>query len=51
MPPVTIEDRKKELRLLLQQMQQRPSRDWSEERDRVALLNRMIAGGESGTRH
>ena len=51
MPPVTIDDRKKELRLLLQQMQQRPSRDWSEAQDRVVLLNRMIGAGESGTRH
>ena len=51
MPPVTNDDRKRELRLLLQQMQAKPSRDWSDERDRVVLLNRMIAAGESGTRH
>jgi hypothetical protein len=51
MPPVTIDDRKKELRLLLRQMQARPSRDWSEAQDRVALLNRMIATGNHGTRH
>ena len=51
MPPVTTDDRKKELRLLLRQIQQRPSRDWSEARDRVVLLNHMIAAGEHGTRH
>ena len=51
MPPVTIDDRKKELRLLLRQIQQRPSRDWSEARDRVVLLNHMITAGEHGTRH
>jgi len=51
MPPVTIDDRKKELRLLLQQMQAQPSRDWSEGRDRVVLLNRMIAAGAQATRH
>ena len=51
MQPVTIEDRKRELRLLLRQIQERPSRDWSDARDRVVLLNRMIAAGEQGTRH
>lgn len=50
MPPVTTEDRKKKLRLLLRQMRERPSRDWSEAQDRVVLLN-LIAAGESGTRH
>jgi hypothetical protein len=51
MPRVTIDDRKKELRLLLRQMQERPSRDWSEARERVVLLNHMIAAGEHRTRH
>ena len=51
MPPVTNDDRKRELRLLLQQMQQHPSRDWSDGRDRVVLLNRMIAAGDHATRH
>ena len=51
MQPVTMDDRKKELRLLLQQIQERPSHDWSDARDRVALLNNMIAARERGTRH
>jgi len=51
MPPVTIDDRKKELHLLLRQIKERPSHDWSEARDRVVLLNHMIAAGERGTRH
>lgn len=48
MSGVTIEDRKKELAVLLQQMQEQPSRDWSEERARVAVLNQMIAANGVG---
>lgn len=47
MDPVTIEDRKKELRVLLDQIQANPSRDWSEERGRIAVLRQMIAADES----
>lgn len=43
MTPVTIEDRKKELRTLLAQMRDHPSRDWSAERQRVIVLQEMIA--------
>lgn len=48
MSGVTIEDRKKELSVLLQQMQEQPSRDWTEQRERVAVLTQMIAASENG---
>jgi len=50
-PSVTIDDRVKELHLLLRQIQERRSHDWSEARDSVVLLNHMIATAEHGTRH
>lgn len=40
----TTEDRAKELQTLLQQMRNHPERDWAEARDRVAVLQRMLAG-------
>ena len=43
MTPVTIDDRKKELRTLLDQIRTHPSKDWTRERQRVVVLNRMIA--------
>jgi hypothetical protein len=43
MDPVTIDDRKNELHTLLAQMQSKPSRDWTAERMRVAILQQMIA--------
>ena len=43
MEEVSIDDRKKELQTLLKQMEAQPSRDWTEERKRVAVLNEMIA--------
>lgn len=43
MVPVTIEHRKKELRTLLGQIRSQPSRDWSQARQRVVVLQRMIA--------
>ena len=46
MQPVTIEDRKKELRTLLDQIQARPSHDWTAERERVVVLQRMIEAHE-----
>lgn len=51
MDPVTIEDRKKELHTLLEQMQAHPSRDWSKERERVAVLQQMIAAQEARKTH
>lgn len=46
MEAVTIDDRKKELRTLLDRMQAKPSHDWTTERDRVVVLQRMIAADE-----
>jgi len=46
MQPVTIDDRKKELRMLLEKIQARPSHDWSTERERVVVLKQMIADQE-----
>ncbi|MBN8830725.1 MAG: hypothetical protein J0G94_08890 [Sphingomonadales bacterium] len=47
MEPVTIEDRKKELRVLLDQIEAAPSRDWSRERERIVVLQQMIAAAEN----
>ena len=44
MTPVTVDDRKRELRALLDQMRRQPSRQWQEERRRVQVLQSMIAG-------
>ncbi|MCB2014271.1 MAG: hypothetical protein R3E11_11005 [Sphingobium sp.] len=41
--PVTIDDRKKELRTLLDNIRARPSHDWSAERRRIVVLQQMIA--------
>lgn len=46
MTPVTIDDRKKELHSLLEQIQANPSRDWTKERERVVVLQQMIAADE-----
>lgn len=43
MQPVTIDDRKRELRALLDKIRTHPSQDLSAERQRVVILNRMIA--------
>jgi len=43
MDAVTLEDRKKELRVLLGKMQAFPSQDWTRERERVVVLQEMIA--------
>ncbi|MFT3964907.1 MAG: hypothetical protein QM690_03360 [Sphingobium sp.] len=48
MEPVTIDDRKKELKVLLQQMQEQPSRDWTVQKQRASVLTEMIAAGERG---
>lgn len=49
MDTVTTEDRRKELKVLLQQMQDQPSRDWTAERERAAVLTQMIAASETGS--
>lgn len=46
MEPVTIDDRRKELRSLLDQIDANPSRDWSSERTRIVVLQQMIAADE-----
>tara|TARA_R110000787_G_scaffold56747_2_gene130255 strand:+ start:534 stop:692 length:159 start_codon:yes stop_codon:yes gene_type:complete len=46
MEPVTIDDRKQELRTLLDKIRERPSHDWSRERERIVVLQQMIAGHE-----
>lgn len=42
MQPTTMEDRRKELRSLLDQMQAHPERDWTEEKRRVNVLREML---------
>jgi hypothetical protein len=51
MDSVTIDDRKKELRTLLDLIQTSPSRDWTDERARVVVLQRMIAADEAHKTH
>ena len=46
MDGVTIEDRKKELRVLLNKIQAFPSQGWDRERQRVVVLQEMIAAEE-----
>lgn len=42
MTPVTMEDRRKELRTLLEQIEAHPERDWSSVRERVNVLREML---------
>lgn len=43
MQAVTEGDRRKELAVLLDQIQAHPERDWSAARTRIATLNKLIA--------
>lgn len=43
MDPVTIEHRRQELQSLLARIQANPSRDWNRERQRVVVLQQMVA--------
>jgi hypothetical protein len=43
MNPVTLADRKQELRILLDQIESQPSHDWTQARERVRILQDMIA--------
>jgi hypothetical protein len=43
MQAVTEGDRRKEVRVLLEQIQAHPERDWTEARRRLATLNKLIA--------
>ena len=45
----TLKDREQELRSLLDQISSHPERDWTLERERVAVLQRMIAGAQRST--
>ena len=47
MTPVTLDDRKKELRTLLDAMKARPERDGTQARERIRILNEMIAADEA----
>lgn len=47
MKETTLEDRKHELKQLLEQIEAHPERDWSEEKKRVAVLQKMIADLEA----
>ena len=47
MQGTTLEDRKKELRRLLDQMSAHPERDWTKERERVAVLREMVFAAEA----
>lgn len=42
----TLKDREQELRSLLDQISNHPERDWTLERERVLVLQRMIAGAQ-----
>ena len=43
MTETTIEDRERELRALLDRIEAHPERAWSDERQRVAVLPRLVA--------
>lgn len=43
MTETTIEDRERELRALLDRIEAHPERAWTEERRRVAVLQRLLA--------
>lgn len=43
MQAVTEGDRRKEIRVLLEQIQAHPGRDWSTARRRLATLTRLVA--------
>lgn len=45
----TIADRERELAALLQQISEHPEREWREERERVAVLQRMLAAEQSSS--
>ena len=47
MNPVTIEDRKTELRTLLEAIKAHPERDWTQARERIRILNEMVAAHEA----
>jgi|EndMetStandDraft_4_1072995.scaffolds.fasta_scaffold544992_2 hypothetical protein len=51
MNPVTIQDRKTELRALLDTVKAHPEHDWTQERERIRILNEMVAADEARRQH
>ena len=47
MHQTTTEDRRKELRSLLDQIEAHPERDWTEARQRIAVLQSKLAAEEA----
>jgi len=47
MDPVTMQHRREELQSLLARIKSSPSRDWNRERQRVLVLQQMVAGEAS----
>ena len=47
MQPTTNDDRRRELRRLLDEISAHPERAWTEERERVAVLQRLLAAEEA----
>lgn len=43
MTETTMEDRQRELRALLDRIEAHPERAWTEERERIAVLQRLLA--------
>lgn len=43
----TMDDRRRELRGLLDQIERHPERGWAAERKRVAILQRLLAAEET----
>lgn len=44
MDPITLNSRKQELQALLAEIRASPSRAWNRERQRVLVLQQMVAG-------
>ena len=44
MDPITLHSRKQELQALLAEIRASPSRAWNRERQRVMVLQQMVAG-------
>lgn len=44
MDPITLHSRKQELQTLLAEIRASPSRAWNRERQRVMVLQQMVAG-------
>ena len=47
MQVTTSDDRRRELESLLTKLREHPERKWTEERERVAVLQRMLAAEEA----